>query len=321
MRGEAGVPGRGRTRGRLAAGLAGAAGPRRRRPSVPGTRAEPGARPRHRAQPAATDTVAGTHLAAYALGGGQGLVLGVAAAAAREPADHTVAGVAVVLLSLLTGDRTRGGAAGGARPALVRLLLGAAPAEVAPLLGDERWTVVHARPTRGTARPVAASALGAALGSAAGRRGRRDAYGSCCRPTGEIDRAARLDPGRERRRRPARISPPPTPQAARALRRARPPAVPLARHARTPGLAELVPPDEAATHARSLLAPLADSPALAETLRAWLSLHGSWDRTAVALGVHRNTVRQRIARCAALLGVDLDDADVRMELWFALRYV
>jgi DNA-binding PucR family transcriptional regulator len=78
-----------------------------------------------------------------------------------------------------------------------------------------------------------------------------------------------------------------------------------------------VPPAEAESHARALLAPL--TPALAETLRTWLSLHGSWDRTAVALSVHRNTVRQRIARCAALLGADLDDPDVRMELWFALR--
>jgi len=70
---------------------------------------------------------------------------------------------------------------------------------------------------------------------------------------------------------------------------------------------------------RTLLAPIAAAPALMDTLRTWLSLHGSWDRTAVALSVHRNTVRQRIARCAALLEADLDDPDVRMELWFALR--
>jgi hypothetical protein len=38
---------------------------------------------------------------------------------------------------------------------------------------------------------------------------------------------------------------------------------------------------------------------------------------AAATEVNRNTVRQRIARCAAL-DEDLD-ADVRMELWFALR--
>ncbi|SCE51721.1 PucR C-terminal helix-turn-helix domain-containing protein [Streptomyces sp. DvalAA-43] len=54
-----------------------------------------------------------------------------------------------------------------------------------------------------------------------------------------------------------------------------------------------------------------------ETVRT--SLHGSWDRTATALRIHRNTVRQRIARCAALLDADLDDMDVRTELWFALR--
>lgn len=66
-----------------------------------------------------------------------------------------------------------------------------------------------------------------------------------------------------------------------------------------------------------LLAPLTEP--LAETLRCWPSLHGSWDRTAVALRVHRNTVRQRIARCATLLERDLDDMDVRTELWVALR--
>ncbi|MEU9384473.1 helix-turn-helix domain-containing protein, partial [Streptomyces sp. NPDC048279] len=81
----------------------------------------------------------------------------------------------------------------------------------------------------------------------------------------------------------------------------------------------LVPREDAQAHARSLLAPLAEHPALVDTLRTWISLHGSWDRTAVALAVHRNTVRQRIARCATLLGSELDDPDVRMELWFALR--
>ncbi|WP_046249540.1 helix-turn-helix domain-containing protein, partial [Streptomyces sp. MBT28] len=110
-------------------------------------------------------------------------------------------------------------------------------------------------------------------------------------------------------------------QAARALARARATRSALVRHAERPGFADLVPPGEAEAHARALLAPIGGVPALAETLRAWLSLHGSWDRTAVALSVHRNTVRQRIARCAALLGADLDDPDVRMELWFALRHL
>ncbi|MYW28068.1 helix-turn-helix domain-containing protein, partial [Streptomyces sp. SID2119] len=92
---------------------------------------------------------------------------------------------------------------------------------------------------------------------------------------------------------------------------------PLKVDAPVTGLAALIPPDQAAAHARTLLAPL--TPPLADTLRRWLSLHGSWDRTAVALSVHRNTVRQRIGRCAELLDVDLNDMDVRTELWFALR--
>ncbi len=93
----------------------------------------------------------------------------------------------------------------------------------------------------------------------------------------------------------------------------------MVRHHDRPALTDLVPAQDADAHARALLAPIAATPALTDTLRTWLSLHGSWDRTAVALSVHRNTVRQRIARCAALLEADLDDPDVRMELWFALR--
>ncbi|MER7172605.1 helix-turn-helix domain-containing protein, partial [Streptomyces mesophilus] len=111
-------------------------------------------------------------------------------------------------------------------------------------------------------------------------------------------------------------------QALRALGRAEAIRSPFVRHGVRAGLKELVPPAEAEAHARTLLAPLRQAPngeALTETLRTWLSLHGSWDRTATAQGVHRNTVRQRVARCAALLDTDLDDPDVRMELWFALR--
>ncbi|MFW3474997.1 PucR family transcriptional regulator [Streptomyces microflavus] len=106
-------------------------------------------------------------------------------------------------------------------------------------------------------------------------------------------------------------------RAARALAHAEATRAPLTVDTPVTGLAALIPPGQAAAHARTLLAPL--TPPLADTLRCWLSLHGSWDRTAVALAVHRNTVRQRIGRCAVLLGVDLNDMDVRTELWFALR--
>ncbi|MCG0065880.1 PucR family transcriptional regulator [Streptomyces tricolor] len=232
------------------------------------------------------------------------------------PDGTEVASVASVLLSLLTGEHQSG--SGAARSsALVRVLLGAAPEEVAPLLGAAPWRVVHARPESQLPDTVAASALGAALGS------------PLVDLAGEVVRVL-VPAGREPEPQPgwtlgvsAAAGPPEWPaadtQAARALARARATRAPLVRHAARPALADLVPPADAETHARTLLAPLDGQPALAETLRTWLSLHGSWDRTAVALDVHRNTVRQRIARCAALLAADLDDPDVRMELWFALR--
>ncbi len=266
----------------------------------------------------ATDSVAGAQLAVYALGAGHGFVLGVATPH-RAPGDHTIASVAAVLLSLLTGDQ-RSGTGAARSAALVRLLLGAPPEEAASLLGGDRWLVVHARPDGdGAPDPVAASALGAALGSAL-----VDPAGDVVRVLVPADRAPEPLPGWTLGV-SAAVTPAEWPaadtQAARALARARATRAPLLRHGARRALADLVPPGEAADHARALLAPVTAHPALTETLRAWLSLHGSWDRTAVALSVHRNTVRQRIARCAALLETDLDDPDVRMELWFALRQV
>ncbi|MDQ1045777.1 PucR family transcriptional regulator [Streptomyces sp. V4I2] len=261
----------------------------------------------------ATDTIAGTHLAAYALGAGQGFVLGVTAPR-RQPGDHAIASVAAVLLALLTGEHQSG--TGAARSsALVRVLLGAAPEAVAPLLGGERWVVVHARPDGHAPDAVASSALGASLGSPL-----VDLARDVVRVLVPAEREPAPQPGWT-----LGVSAAVGPgewasadaQAGRALARARATRTPLVRHGARPALADLVPEEEAEAHARALLAPL--TPVLAETLRTWLSLHGSWDRTAVALGVHRNTVRQRIARCAALLAADLDEPDVRMELWFALR--
>nr|WP_063826070.1 PucR family transcriptional regulator [Streptomyces antibioticus] len=324
----------------------------------------------------ATHTAAGVHLAAYALGAGQGFVLGVAAPT-RAPGDHTIASVAAVLLSLLTGEHQSG--SGAARSsALVRLLLGAAPQEVAGLLGSGRWVVVHAIPSAqagaaadatsaaragAAAGATSAARAGAATGAAPDTRAgaaagaapdtRAGAATPAHAPSSGPDAVAASALGAAlgsplvdlatdvvrvllpAEREPAAphpgwalgVSAPVEPydwpladaQAARALARARATRSDLVRHGGRPGLAALVPPDEAEAHARALLAPIADSPALLDTLRTWLSLHGSWDRTAVALAVHRNTVRQRVAKCAALLDADLDDPDVRMELWFALR--
>ncbi|MGW9449776.1 PucR family transcriptional regulator ligand-binding domain-containing protein [Streptomyces sp. NPDC055632] len=277
----------------------------------------------------------GLRLAAYALGGGDGLALGVATER-RDPGDRTIAGVAVVLLSLLTAPH-RGADAAVRDGALVRLLLGASPAEAAAALDPGPWTVVHARGGDGT--PFATADLAASLGTALVEtehaatepptaRGEELGEAGAARVSGAAPASVRLllpasSPVTARPGWFLGVSAPAAAgdlpaadkQAARALRRAEATRKPLVHH-RPGGLASLVDPDEAAAHARTLLAPLNEP--LRETLRAWLSLHGSWDRTAVALDVHRNTVRQRITRCAALLDRDLDDPDVRMELWFAL---
>ncbi|MER7255353.1 PucR family transcriptional regulator [Streptomyces parvus] len=320
------------------------------------------ARERPGSPASATDTHGDTHLSAYALGGAEGLVLALATRR-RESGDHTVAGIAVVLLSLLAAPH-QGADAAGRSAALVRMLLGADPAEVAPLLGATGlWTVIHARRTDGTpADALTAGALGASLGTALVDAGRGGGEAVRLLLPGAVpeDEAARLLPDAEAERplpeaegEPARRQPgmapqdeavrPPadrvTPQpgwtlgasapapvtaldaadarAARALAHARATRAPLAVDTPVSGLAALVPPEQAAAHARTLLAPL--TAPLADTLRCWLALHGNWDRTAVALGVHRNTVRQRIGRCGELLDADLDDMDVRAELWFALR--
>ncbi|MFF2506021.1 PucR family transcriptional regulator [Streptomyces sp. NPDC058067] len=258
----------------------------------------------------AADTVGGTHLAAYALGGGQGYALGTAVGH-RDPGGHTIAGVAVVLLSLLTGEHQT--TAESARSAaLVRLLLGEGPADVAPLLGEGTWRVVHAAPDRAGPPPVA---LGTPL---------LDATDSLVRALLPADQEVVVQEGwclGVSAAAPTDALPAADAQAARALARAKATRTPLLHHrADTQGLAALLDPGEAAAHSRALLAPISHAPALPQTLRTWLSLHGSWDRTATALAVHRNTVRQRIAKCATLLDVDLDDPDVRMELWFALRH-
>ncbi|TQN30784.1 purine catabolism regulator [Haloactinospora alba] len=73
---------------------------------------------------------------------------------------------------------------------------------------------------------------------------------------------------------------------------------------------------------RELLAPLEDhrlAETLVRSLRAYLAAAGRWDTAAESLGVHRHTLRYRIARVRELLPGDLDDPDYRAELWLALR--
>ena len=58
---------------------------------------------------------------------------------------------------------------------------------------------------------------------------------------------------------------------------------------------------------------------LIETTRSYLRHRGSWESAARELGVHRNTIRNRIRIVQEELGIDLDDPDLSAELWIALR--
>lgn len=88
----------------------------------------------------------------------------------------------------------------------------------------------------------------------------------------------------------------------------------------------LLAPDAARGFAAQALEPLValdreGDRSLVLTLRTWLAHHGGWEPTAAELGVHRNSVRHRIAQVERALDVDLADPETRMRLWFALRWV
>ncbi|NUT70660.1 PucR family transcriptional regulator [Pseudarthrobacter sp. C4D7] len=59
---------------------------------------------------------------------------------------------------------------------------------------------------------------------------------------------------------------------------------------------------------------------LLEVLRGWLGENGSWDASAKLLGLHRNSVRRQVGVLGDLLQLDLNQAQVRAELWIALQY-
>ncbi|MFD1212885.1 PucR family transcriptional regulator [Arthrobacter sp. GCM10027362] len=91
------------------------------------------------------------------------------------------------------------------------------------------------------------------------------------------------------------------------------------------GIAQLLPAETARAYADGLLAPLqaADSPGarLLPTLQAFLSHNGNRRRTAARLGIHRNTLIQRLGLIEQCLGRSLEEPQLRADLWIALRII
>lgn len=82
--------------------------------------------------------------------------------------------------------------------------------------------------------------------------------------------------------------------------------------------------DEARLVAESRLAPLREQDAavgtgLEHTLRVWLEHDARAEPAAAALGIHRHTLRSRVAQAGAMLGVDLASFPARAELWALLQ--
>ncbi|WP_028927136.1 PucR family transcriptional regulator [Pseudonocardia acaciae] len=89
-------------------------------------------------------------------------------------------------------------------------------------------------------------------------------------------------------------------------------------------LLDLLPAAEACEFSAAVLRPLLDADRsgrgdLVRSLKIWLAHHGQWDPAAAELGIHRHTLRNRIRKAETLLGRELDSADLRAELWLALR--
>ncbi|MFI5882926.1 PucR family transcriptional regulator [Streptomyces sp. NPDC051554] len=296
---------------------------------------------------AAADHQGGTHLTVHTLPGADGtataLALGQAATTAPALVHRQVTGTAAVLLALLTSPRHALGTDTHSAGALVRLMLGATPADVAASLAPAgttedagHWVVVHGRHASPRSAqgddPAQLATLGTALGTpylyidgselkalVAGAPDARPEVPAQAADLGWVLGFSTPAPASDLAHADVR--------AGRALQRAIAAQVPAVVDTRDPLTVHgIVPSTEARDLARTRFAPLdgAASPGafvLLDTLRTWLTLHGSWDRTAAALHVHRNTVRHRLARIAELLDVDLQAPGVRMELWFALHWL
>ena len=82
--------------------------------------------------------------------------------------------------------------------------------------------------------------------------------------------------------------------------------------------------DEVRLIAQTRLAPVREHDAasgaeLERTLTVWLEHDAGIESAAAALGIHRHTLRSRIAQAGTLLDADLSSFPARAELWAALR--
>ncbi|PZU44723.1 MAG: PucR family transcriptional regulator [Microbacterium sp.] len=112
-------------------------------------------------------------------------------------------------------------------------------------------------------------------------------------------------------------------QARVALRRSAPGRVARFADTASGGVLSALATSEARALAEARLAPLraydlAHGTALVETVRTWLKHDARVDAAAHALGIHRHTVRARVAQAQQTLGVDLSSFPARAELWAAL---
>ena len=87
-----------------------------------------------------------------------------------------------------------------------------------------------------------------------------------------------------------------------------------------PSVTDLLDEERAQAFARARLGGVADQPELLELLRIYLSEAGAVQRIAERLGVHRNSVPARLVRLRRALGVDIEDAEQRANLWCALHF-
>jgi PucR family transcriptional regulator, purine catabolism regulatory protein len=76
--------------------------------------------------------------------------------------------------------------------------------------------------------------------------------------------------------------------------------------------------------AHRMLKPLNERPAgdreiLRDSIKVWLAHNCAWDPAAKQLGIHRHTLRNRIAVIEQMLGLDLDRFADRAELWAAIQ--